>query len=742
MIRPLSDLKSMFTNGKMPDQAAYSDFIDTVGQYLNLGAGTEQFQFLGTPVYQPNHGFLPGQLVYCSGAVSTSTGTTTPVYNLAIASSNRAANVAGMVYQVQDTNNFFLATDGVMSLTQSMLSAFLDPGYYTAPYTLLPGALYYLSDSIAGTARVSQPTTVPNNIITIGTAQTSGDTSVNSAATALFILNTQNLGQAQSSSAAAANLVTLNGNGRTLAVTGNSGGWSSNVGTTKFYVGGDFSVVNGTVGQLSIARFNYNGTNSGRLALDPLGFGAGYGFSGPVAEILPSNTGDVIVGGLFSSYSSVGHATDTNSSANAYRISTANYAPASLGFEKVPYWCNSAIEITAGTSGANYLLTGSAGFASFALFSPTQTAAAPPVWSGVLNAGGIITQLIAIPNTHQFIAVGDFATAPNTAQTATNNIFIGHFTNSSTFVLDYKFTGTITGGQILCAAFDLGYAAGTGYYTEIVSNLLVDPSSTGSPAQAAAVIIGGRFSSINGVPMAGLARLVLPYSTATGHTYTIGSGQLTLDTSTTFPLTAGDAVVSSITRINDAYNPNNGALLVCGDFPNSGTIGTPGAIAMLASGTGVTGSGLTTTGTNYNGTYAYVAQATGTCTVSGGGIQTASVVAGGCYATAPLVTFVAGGSGISSPTGATGTATINSAGAVTAIAVNTPGTGYGSAPTVTLATPFIGAAVNEPALAVIVDSVSMGSGGTGYVLLTGTFTVANGTSRSYLAMFDSAGNLL
>jgi hypothetical protein len=78
-------------------------------------------------------------------------------------------------------------------------------------------------------------------------------------------------------------------------------------------------------------------------------------------------------------------------------------------------------------------------------------------------------------------------------------------------------------------------------------------------------------------------------------------------------------------------------------------------------------------------TPAVTTNATATAAVSGGGVASITVAAGGAgYAVAPTVT-IAGGGG----TGATATATV-AGGAVTAISVATAGTGYTSAPTVTI----------------------------------------------------------
>lgn len=74
--------------------------------------------------------------------------------------------------------------------------------------------------------------------------------------------------------------------------------------------------------------------------------------------------------------------------------------------------------------------------------------------------------------------------------------------------------------------------------------------------------------------------------------------------------------------------------------------------------------------------------ATGTATVSGGGVTAISITNGGSgYTSAPTISFSGGGG-----TGAAATATITG-GVVTAVTVNTAGTGYTSAPTVTFSAP-------------------------------------------------------
>lgn len=304
MIRTLTQLKAEFTNGKMPDQSAFSDLIDTLGQVYSLNNNTEQFLFLGNWVYQANHGFLAGQLVCCIKSVENSAGVTTPIYTLASATNQSLSVVAGLVYTVQDSNNFFLVTQGMVQLSQVALAEFLDPTTYTTPAKLIAGATYYLSDVVPGTVKIAPPTTTQHYIVQVCVAQTTGDISINTAATATIIINILNLGSVPNLAVlpVTGTLFAINGTANTIIAVGNTGGNGFNSSSVLFYIGGSFLTVNGTTSQLYLTRCKYSGSNTGLLALDTTGIVPGFGTNGPVYGLLASNAGDIVVGGQFSTY--------------------------------------------------------------------------------------------------------------------------------------------------------------------------------------------------------------------------------------------------------------------------------------------------------------------------------------------------------------------------------------------------------------------------------------------------------
>lgn len=90
-------------------------------------------------VSQTAHGFTPGQWIY------NNAGT----YTLGIATSDAAANVVGVVIQVEDANTFTYQRGGFSQLTSWSLEGGFAP--------LDGSSQYYLSASVAGSITTTEP---------------------------------------------------------------------------------------------------------------------------------------------------------------------------------------------------------------------------------------------------------------------------------------------------------------------------------------------------------------------------------------------------------------------------------------------------------------------------------------------------------------------------------------------------------------------------------------------------------
>ncbi len=87
-----------------------------------------------TTVTQNNHGFIDGNVVFYNGAA----------YAKAKADTSADAEVIGIVTSVIDANTFQLTTNGSVTILSG----------------LTPGGIYFLSDSVAGTLTLTEPTTI------------------------------------------------------------------------------------------------------------------------------------------------------------------------------------------------------------------------------------------------------------------------------------------------------------------------------------------------------------------------------------------------------------------------------------------------------------------------------------------------------------------------------------------------------------------------------------------------------
>ncbi len=123
-------------NGPVTPQAG--DIIVGVRNGLNYqfnyqSGGSTSSNSLITVITQTAHGFTAGQIVYFNGAQ----------YALAKADTAADAEVVGIVASVIDANDFNLLTGG----------------YVTALSALVPGSVYFLSDSTAGALSTTEPST-------------------------------------------------------------------------------------------------------------------------------------------------------------------------------------------------------------------------------------------------------------------------------------------------------------------------------------------------------------------------------------------------------------------------------------------------------------------------------------------------------------------------------------------------------------------------------------------------------
>ena len=551
MIRSLSQLKAAFVNGLTPDQSAFSDLIDTLGQVYSLNNQTEQFQFLGQWINQPNHGFSAGQIIYCSGMSASAGGVTTPVYFLASASSGLSTNAAGIVMQVQDANNFYIVTDGIISMPQVMLQEFLDPNVFPAgPYSLLAGAVYYLSDLTPGTATTSPPSTVGHFNIQIGIAQTSGGVS----SSAIFILRIINQGLVSSAVTSSTNLLTFNGGSIVRALYVYNAGQTGaavtfNSANFRLYAGGSFSSLNGSIGQQGITRLLYNSANTGLLSYDSSWLSPGSnGFNNDVYAITSATTDtELAVVGQFTSYSNLNTSAGVDCAAQLSMATGASLQPPSPGTTGL---VSSVVEIGSGylllggffpgaatgyqmMCGLNTISGGGALTNTPGTLVPGSSVMVPP--SAYPNMGGRagVTSLFIPPSASKEIIITGEQVPVTFSGQLTNDIYVAHVTNIGGYsygqgsdvamTVDYVSALAVV-GQINGAWLDLGYGptGGAASYTTVSGGLLQDPSGTGTVAQAAAIIVAGNFSSLGGVACPGLARLTLPTTTSTPGTVLAG----------------------------------------------------------------------------------------------------------------------------------------------------------------------------------------------------------------------------
>lgn len=95
-------------------------------------------------INQASHGFVVGNVLYLNGAT----------YTKAIATSSAAAEVVGVVSRVVDANNFELTLSGEISGLTGLTA----------------GAVYFLSDSVAGTYSLTEPSTIGYVSVPVGVA--------------------------------------------------------------------------------------------------------------------------------------------------------------------------------------------------------------------------------------------------------------------------------------------------------------------------------------------------------------------------------------------------------------------------------------------------------------------------------------------------------------------------------------------------------------------------------------------
>ena len=171
-----------------------------------------------------------------------------------------------------------------------------------------------------------------------------------------------------------------------------------------------------------------------------------------------------------------------------------------------------------------------------------------------------------------------------------------------------------------------------------------------------------------------------------------------------------------------------------GSNTQTGGIGNVGTIAQYSPAFGTNaGAWLSPAfGFSPSATYTAGVTATGAASVASGAVTGIALQSGGSgYTSAPLVTLVGGGG-----TGATATATV-SGGAVTGFTIVNAGSGYTSAPTVTVA-PGVGTGSLATGTAAVtsgsVSSISVSAGGSGYTVAPGvTITGGGGTGATATA---------
>jgi hypothetical protein len=95
-------------------------------------------------INQASHGFVVGNVLYLNGAT----------YTKAIATSAAAAEVVGVVSRVVDANNFELTLSGEISGLTGLTA----------------GSVYFLSDSVAGTYSLTEPSTIGYVSVPVGVA--------------------------------------------------------------------------------------------------------------------------------------------------------------------------------------------------------------------------------------------------------------------------------------------------------------------------------------------------------------------------------------------------------------------------------------------------------------------------------------------------------------------------------------------------------------------------------------------
>jgi len=117
---------------------------------FNYSASSSTSTAVVNLVFQASHGFIVGNIVYFNGTQ----------YVLAKADTAADAEVIGVVSSVVDNNYFNLLTSG----------------YFNTLSGLVPGSVYFLSDSTAGALSTTEPST-PNHIskpLLIATSNTGG----------------------------------------------------------------------------------------------------------------------------------------------------------------------------------------------------------------------------------------------------------------------------------------------------------------------------------------------------------------------------------------------------------------------------------------------------------------------------------------------------------------------------------------------------------------------------------------
>lgn len=135
--RPGTPVDGMFRYNSSPTVKAFEGFVD--GAWSGIGgSGTVD------KITQASHAFSLGDVLYLNGAT----------YTKAIATSSAAAEVVGVVSRVVDTNNFELTLSGEISGLTGLTA----------------GAVYFLSDSVAGTYSITEPSTIGYVSIPVGIA--------------------------------------------------------------------------------------------------------------------------------------------------------------------------------------------------------------------------------------------------------------------------------------------------------------------------------------------------------------------------------------------------------------------------------------------------------------------------------------------------------------------------------------------------------------------------------------------